>query len=157
MLRLRLLCFLACGATSLAMLTRDEQEVLNDMDLIVKYYLRRSQIPRQEQDLEEVFHDAEAFYKLAKAKGRSISELLGKESGKFTGYSRSRTAADAFSNEKNTALEKDVPMWDLGVEQLDYSGYDNTRFDRYLTWNFRPSMKRRLTWLYPIDGNQNFP
>jgi len=40
---------------------------------------------------------------------------------------------------------------------LDYSGYDNTRFDRYLTWNEMPSTKRRLTWLYPIDGNQNFP
>ena len=154
---LKLLCFLACTATSLAMVTKDEQEVLNDMDLIVKYYLRRSQMPHQEQDLEEVFHDAEAFYKFAKAKGRSIDELLGNELGNFTGYSRSRTAAIDFKYKKNTALEKDVPMWDLGVDQLDYSGYDNTRFDRYLTWNEMHSTKRRLTWLYPLDGNQNFP
>ena len=152
---IKLLCFLAFGATPFNALTNDEAEVLYDMNLIIKDYLQNSAIPRHEHDIEEVLRHAEEFYKYEKARGISIRRLLGDAQANFTAYSGRGNSPSKYKHVKNTQYENLVPTWDLLPHELDRIAFDHIRYERYLTSYNNPSFKRRITWLYPKDGNQN--
>ena len=56
-----------------------------------------------------------------------------------------------YRHEKNTETEKDVPTWDISPSDLD-GFFDLARFERYLSWDNNLSFKRRITWLFPDNG-----
>ena len=155
MICLKLLCFLACGGTAFATLTKGEEDVLHDMKLIIKHYLQVSAIPRHEQDMEELYQYAEAFYKYQKTKGNSIRQLLGDIQSNITVDPGRGFRPWDYRYVKHTKNEHGVPKWDLLPDELDDISFDDVRYERHLRWNADLSFLRRTTWLYPLDGNQN--
>ena len=59
----------------------------------------------------------------------------------------------------NTVHEKDVPVWDITLVELN-KAYNKARFDNYLTTRdpietnrcLNRIFKRRIPWLFPDDG-----
>ena len=119
----------------------------------MKDYVKHSSSLGHKHDVELVFRYTEAFYKYNKARGISTRQLITKQRTRVT--DSADKYAYEFSEEKNTKYEKDVPIWEIYLYELDPI-FDEVRFTRHLTSHGDPYFKRRSTWLYPIDGNYEF-
>lgn len=72
------------------------------------------------------------------------TELAGRNENKDSGES-AQSNARPYQN----SYFINIPRWD--AYQLQ-SWFQEVRDERYLDWSGQRNMKRRLTWLYPIDG-----
>ena len=62
-----------------------------------------------------------------------------------------------FKNEKNVELEQRIPIWFIDPSDLDPI-FDEIRFQRHLIDKEADLyFKRRTTWLFPLDGNDDCP
>ena len=125
-----------------------------DLEKIMEDYVRHSSVLGGKHDVPMVFRYAEAVYKNIKAKGISAGRLLDYEMDSIPAATDKR-AAD-FKNDQNTEYEITVPIWDVYPNDLDPI-FDEIRFQRHLISDEDIDFKRRTTWLYPIDGNDDFP
>ena len=131
----------------------EREDKLSDLDLIMKDYVQKSPALGDNQDAHMVSRYAEAVYNYRLAHGISTRQILAKEKSRFSCQTGKLIAE--FSDEKHTEYEKDVPIWEIDLYELDLI-FDEIRFSRHLTSNADPYFKRRSTWLYPIDGNYEF-
>ena len=89
-----------------------------------------------------------------KATGISAPRLL--DYNRISKNATEKMPAD-FKYEKNDESEQDVTTWWVSPNDLDPI-FDEVRLERYLIDKEADlDLKRRITWLLPLDGNAHFP
>ena len=121
---------------------------LEHIQSIVSEYVSISAHPNPSKEETKIFKWAETVHECRKILGITSHLRRYKHSSKVE-------SAYEYQYENNTESENNIPTWPLSPSALD-GIFDSARFDRCLTSIHDPSFDRRITWLYPSDGKDEY-